>query len=227
MNELNILVVDDEEDICEILQFNLENEGFQVDTVFSAEEALAKPLEKYNLFILDIMMSGMSGLKLADKIKNKKKLKTPVIFLTAKDTENDTITGFTVGADDYITKPFSIREVIARVKAILRRSTESDEKAQKNIKINDLELNTTTKKILIKNKPVKLTKKEFNILYTLMQHPGRVFSRDEILGIVWEDEVYVLARTVDVNITRLRKKLGKYGKYIISRSGHGYCFEHQ
>jgi two-component system alkaline phosphatase synthesis response regulator PhoP len=227
MNELNILVVDDEEDICEILRFNLENEGFYVDTVLSAEEALSKPLGKYNLFILDIMMSGMSGLKLADVIKNRKKLKTPVIFLTAKDTENDTITGFSVGADDYITKPFSIREVIVRVKAILRRSTPSDEKTQKNIKINDLELDSTRKKILVKNKPVKLTKKEFNILYTLMQHPGRVFTRDELLSLVWEDEVYVLARTVDVNITRLRKKLGKYGKYIMSRSGYGYCFEYQ
>ena len=227
MNGLNILVVDDEEDICEILQFNLENEGFHVDTVFSAEEALSKPLEKYNLFILDIMMSGMSGLKLADTIKNRKKLKTPVIFLTAKDTENDTITGFTVGADDYITKPFSIREVIVRVKAILRRSAQAEEKTQKNIKIEDLELDITTKKILISNKPVKLTKKEFNILYKLMQHPGRVYTRDEILSTVWEDEVYVLDRTVDVNITRLRKKLGKYGKYIISRSGYGYCFEYQ
>jgi two-component system alkaline phosphatase synthesis response regulator PhoP len=227
MNELNILVVDDEEDICEILQFNLENEGFHVDTVFSAEEALSKPLEKYSLFILDIMMSGMSGLKLADTIKNRKKLKTPVIFLTAKDTENDTITGFTVGADDYITKPFSIREVIARVKAILRRSIPPEERTQKNIKIENLELDIIAKKILISNKPVKLTKKEFNILYKLMQHPGKVFSRDEILSTVWEDEVYVLDRTVDVNITRLRKKLGKYGKYIISRSGYGYCFEYQ
>ena len=226
MDELNILVVDDEEDICEILQFNLENEGYHVDTVFSAEEALSGPLEKYDLFILDIMMSGMSGLKLADTLRNRKKLKTPVIFLTAKDTENDTITGFSVGADDYITKPFAIREVIARVKAIFRRSTQAEEKIQKNIKINDLELDIATKKILIKNKPVKLTKKEFNILYILMQHPGRVFSRDEILGSVWEDEVYVLDRTVDVNITRLRKKLGKYGKYLVSRSGHGYCFEY-
>jgi len=135
MNEYNILVVDDEEDICEILQFNLENEGFHVETVFSAEEALTKKLDKYDLFILDIMMSGMSGLKLADYIKSKKKLKTPVMFLTAKDTENDTITGFTVGADDYITKPFSIREVIARVKAILRRSALTEEKKQKNIKL--------------------------------------------------------------------------------------------
>ncbi len=227
MDKPKILVVDDEEDICEILQFNLENEDFHVDTVFSAEEALSMPLGKYNLFILDIMMSGMSGLKLADTIRNKKNLKTPVIFLTAKDTENDTITGFLVGADDYITKPFSIREVIARVKAILRRSTSSEEKIQENIKINDLELNTTKKKIFISNKPVKLTKKEYNILYTLMKQPGRVFSRDEILRNVWEDEVYVLDRTVDVNITRLRKKLGKYGKYIISRSGHGYCFENK
>jgi two-component system alkaline phosphatase synthesis response regulator PhoP len=227
MNEFNILVVDDEEDICEILRFNLENEGFNVDTVLSAEEALLKPLGKYNLFILDIMMSGMSGLKLADAIKNRKKLKAPIMFLTAKDTENDTITGFSVGADDYITKPFSIREVIARVNVILRRSAGAEEKVQKNIKINDLELDSTRKKIMVKKKPVKLTKKEFNILYTLMQHPGRVFTRDELLGLVWEDEVYVLARTVDVNITRLRKKLGKYGKFIISRSGYGYCFEYQ
>jgi two-component system alkaline phosphatase synthesis response regulator PhoP len=227
MNELNILVVDDEEDICEILRFNLENEGYIVDTAFSAEEALNKPLGKYNLFILDIMMSGMSGLKLAASLRNNKKIKVPVIFLTAKDTENDALTGFSVGADDYITKPFSIREVIARVKAILRRSSPSEDNIQKTLKVNDLELNTTSKKILIKNKFVKLTKKEFNMLYLFMQHPGRVFSRDEILSIVWEDEVYVLARTVDVTITRLRKKLGKYGKYIISRSGYGYCFEYQ
>jgi two-component system alkaline phosphatase synthesis response regulator PhoP len=227
MKDINILVVEDEEAICEILKFNLENEGFHVDTVFSAEEALSVTLGKYDLFILDIMMSGMSGLKLADILKNKKKLKAPVIFLTAKNTENDTVTGFSVGADDYITKPFSIREVIARVKAILRRSSASDEKTMKNIKVNDLELDIATKKLFIKNKPVELTKKEFNILYALMQNPGRVFSRDEILGAVWEDEVYVLDRTVDVNITRLRKKLGKYGKYIISRSGYGYCFEYQ
>lgn len=223
-----ILVVDDEEDLCEILQFNLESEGYEVDTANSAEEALTKDLNKYQLIILDVMMGGMSGFKFADLLrKNEKTVAVPIIFITAKDSENDMLTGFNVGADDYISKPFSIREVTVRVKAVLRRA-KSDSNSDKEdvIKYDDLVINVTGKKVYLYNEPVVLTKKEFEMLLLLLSHPGRVFSREEILSMVWSDDVYVLDRTIDVNITRLRKKLGDYGKFIITRLGYGYCFDY-
>lgn len=220
-----ILVIDDEEDICEIIRFNLESEGFRVDTANSAEEALQKPLTKYHLFIFDIMMKGMSGFKLADEVRNKKKLKTPVIFLTAKNTENDKLTGFSLGADDYITKPFSVRELIARVKAIMRRPNLQEVAEAGNIKIEGLELDQEKKKLFMEGTRVDLTPHEYYIMMLLLNNTGKVFTREEILNYAWKDNINVLDRTVDVHITRLRKKLGKYGKCIISRSGHGYCFE--
>jgi len=219
-----ILVVDDEEDICEILQFNLHGEGFETDVAYSAEEVLQKPVEKYDLILLDVMMGKMSGFRLAEKLRKEYNLKVPIIFLTAKDTENDTLTGFSVGADDYILKPFSIKEVIARINAVLSRSSESDNDDEL-IKFEGLELNGKNKSISIDGTAVGITKKEFGILQLLLINLGRTFSRDEILERIWSDDVIVTSRTVDVNITRLRKKLGKYGKYINSRSGYGYCFE--
>ena len=227
MNEYRILVVDDEEDLCEILKFNLENEGYIVDTANSAEEALKMKLTNYHLFLLDVMMGEISGFKMASMIKkNKDTAHIPIIFITAKDTENDTITGFNIGADDYISKPFSLREVIVRVKAVIRRTASTSEKEKtEELNYKGLTLNITQKKVSIDGKEVLLTKKEFEILMLLLQNKGRVFSREDILGKVWKEEVFVLDRTIDVNITRLRKKVGEYGKNIVTRLGYGYCFE--
>ena len=226
MNDYRILVVDDEEDLCEILKFNLENEGYEVDTANSAEEALKMDISSYNLLLLDVMMGEISGFKMANMLKkDKKTAHVPIIFITAKDTENDTVTGFNLGADDYISKPFSLREVIARVKAVLRRTaTVETEKAPEQITYQTLTIDITKKKVSIDDEEVALTKKEFEILFLLLQNKGRVFSREDILARIWSDEVYVLDRTIDVNITRLRKKIGIYGKRIVTRLGYGYCF---
>ena len=227
MNDYRILVVDDEEDLCEILKFNLENEGYEVDTANSAEEALKMDISSYNLLLLDVMMGEISGFKMANMLKkDKKTAHVPIIFITAKDTENDTVTGFNLGADDYISKPFSLREVIARVKAVLRRTaTVETEKAPEQITYQTLTIDITKKKVSIDDEEVALTKKEFEILFLLLQNKGRVFSREDILARIWSDEVYLLDRTIDVNITRLRKKIGIYGKRIVTRLGYGYCFE--
>ena len=227
MNDYRILVVDDEEDLCEILKFNLENEGYEVDTANSAEEALKMNLSSYHLLLLDVMMGEISGFKMANILKkDKNTAQVPIIFITAKDTENDTVTGFNLGADDYISKPFSLREVIARVKAVLRRTATSDmEKVPEQLSYQSLVIDITKKKVSIDGEEVPLTKKEFEILFLLLQNKGRVFSREDILSRIWSDEVYVLDRTIDVNITRLRKKIGIYGKRIVTRLGYGYCFE--
>ncbi|OUO50521.1 DNA-binding response regulator [Parabacteroides sp. An277] len=222
-----ILVVDDEEDLCEILKFNLETEGYEVDTAFSGEEALTRDLTQYDLLLLDVMMGEISGFKLASLLrKEEKTAHLPIIFLTAKDTENDMLTGFNLGADDYISKPFSIRQVQARVKAVLRRSLEQKKGTTGNIlQYKTLQLDTERIKAIIDGNEIALTKKEFEILKLLLENINHVFSREEILSRVWKDEVYVLDRTIDVNITRLRKKIGEYGKNIVTRLGFGYCFE--
>ena len=224
----HILVVDDEEDLCEILKFNLETEGYQVDTAFSGEEALTLELASYDLLLLDVMMGEISGFKLASQLKKEEHTAhLPIIFLTAKDTENDMLTGFNLGADDYISKPFSIRQVQARVKAVLRRSLEAKKNSTKSniLQYKTLSLDTERIKASINGEVVPLTKKEFEILKLLLENINHVFSREEILSRVWKDEVYVLDRTIDVNITRLRKKIGEYGKNIVTRLGFGYCFE--
>ena len=226
MNDYRILVVDDEEDLCEILKFNLEMEGYTVDTAYYAEEALKLDITQYNLLLLDVMMGEISGFKMARMLKaNKDTAEIPIIFITAKDTENDTITGFNLGADDYISKPFSLREVIMRVKAVLRRTAGVQIKEEEQLQYKGLVINIPQKKVTIDGEETSLTKKEFEILLLLLQNQGRVFSREDILAKVWNDEVYVLDRTIDVNITRLRKKIGSYGKYIVTRLGYGYCFE--
>lgn len=227
MSAIKILAVDDEEDLCEILKFNLEIEGYEVDTAFSAEEALKLDLTQYNLLLLDVMMGEISGFKMASMLrKNQKTANIPIIFLTAKDTENDMLTGFNLGADDYISKPFSIRQVIARVKAVLRRTAESNERKTSDVlTYGTLELDTKRIKASIDGQEIPLTKKEFEILKLLLENRGNVFSREEILSRIWKDEAYVLDRTIDVNITRLRKKISPYGKNIVTRLGFGYCFE--
>ena len=227
MDRAKILVVDDEEDLCEILKFNLEIEGYYVDTAFSAEEALKKDLTSYQLLLLDVMMGEISGFKMASILRNDNRLSNiPIIFLSAKDTENDMLTGFNLGADDYISKPFSIRQVIARIKAVLRRTIDK-EKTQEHefLQYETLSLDTKRIKATIDGQEISLTKKEFEILKLLLTNKGNVFSREEILSHIWKDEVYVLDRTIDVNITRLRKKIGNYGKNIVTRLGFGYCFE--
>lgn len=226
MSDIRILVVDDEEDLCEILKYNLENEGFWVDTANSAEEALKLNLTDYSLLLLDVMMGEISGFKMASMLKRDKATATiPIIFITARDTENDTVTGFNLGADDYISKPFSLREVVARVKAVLRRTVEAQSAQPDVLTYRGLSMDIAQKRVTINGEDVSLTKKEFEILKLLLKSPGKVFSREDILAKIWSDEVYVLDRTVDVNITRLRKKIGDYGKCIITRLGYGYCFD--
>ena len=226
MNTYRILVVDDEEDLCEILKYNLEIEGYIVDTANSGEEALKLRLQDYDLLLLDVMMGEISGFRMVSIMKkNPETADIPVIFITAKDTENDTVTGFNLGADDYISKPFSLREVMARVKAVLRRTTTVQVKEDEVLQYKGLVVDIPKKKVTIDGEETALTKKEFEIMLLLLQNQGRVFSREDILSKVWSNEVYVLDRTIDVNIPRLRKKLGKYGKQIVTRLGYGYCFE--
>ena len=210
-----ILIVDDEEDLCEIIQFNLMGEGYEADVAFSAEAALEKDLKQYDLILLDVMMGKISGFKLANMIRNEFKLNVPIIFITARTTENDLLTGFNLGGDDYISKPFSIHELTARVKAVLSRSQNKIPEPESSIKINELELNFLRRELMIDNSQITLTRKEFEILNFLMKNPGRVFSREEILKTIWEDDIIVTDRTVDVHITRLRKKMKEYGKYLL------------
>jgi two-component system, OmpR family, alkaline phosphatase synthesis response regulator PhoP len=218
-----ILIVDDEKDLCEILQFNLESEGFNIDSVHSGEEALKKPLEEYDLILLDVMMSGISGFKVANIIRKEKKLSVPIIFLTAKGEENDLLTGFNVGGDDYIPKPFSIKEVIARIKAIIKRGNKA--KNEKSlIYFKELKVDLKKKEISVAGENVNLTRKEFEILALLLKNIDQYISREEILQRIWKDDVIVTERNVDVNIARLRKKIGEYGSKIKGKSGYGYCF---
>jgi len=222
-----ILVVDDEQDLCEILKFNLETEGYAVQTANSAEEALTMNIRDFDLLLLDVMMGGMSGFAMAKKLKAEPETAAiPVIFLTARDSENDTVTGFNLGADDYISKPFSIREVLVRIRAVLRRTADVDDGQQPNvIRYQGLELNLDKKSVSIDGTNIPFTKTEFEILHLLLDEKGRVFSRQELLDRIWPKDVLVLDRTVDVNITRLRKKIGRFSKCIVTRLGFGYYFD--
>ena len=226
-NNYRILVVDDEQDLCEIVKFNLETDGYTVEMANSAEEALEMNIESFNLLLLDVMMGGMSGFALAKQLKAEPATKDiPIIFLTARDTENDTVTGFNLGADDYISKPFSIREVLVRVRAVLRRTAEHNGVPQSNvISYQGLELNLDKKTVSIDGEDIPFTKTEFEILHLLLDEKGRVFSRQELIDRIWPKDVLVLDRTVDVNITRLRKKIGRFSKCIVTRLGFGYYFD--
>ena len=221
-----ILVVDDEQDLCEILKFNLETEGYEVTTANSAEEALELDLLGYDLLLLDVMMGGISGFAMAQKLKAKPATKhIPIIFLTARDTENDTVTGFNLGADDYISKPFSIREVLVRVRAVIRRTMDQGKEQHAVINYQGLEINLDKKTVSIDGEEIPFTKTEFEILHLLLAEKGRVFSRQELIDRIWPKDVLVLDRTVDVNITRLRKKVGRFAKCIVTRLGFGYYFD--
>lgn len=227
-NMKRILVVDDEQDLCEILKFNLETEGYEVESANSAEEALEMDIASFDLLLLDVMMGGMSGFQLAKQLKgNPMTANVPIIFLTARDTENDTVTGFNIGADDYISKPFSIREVMVRVRAVLRRTAEQtgDADESKIINYQGLQLNLDKKTVSIDGEAIPFTKTEFELLRLFLEERGKVFSRQELIDRVWPKDVMVLDRTVDVNITRMRKKIGKFAKCIVTRLGFGYYFD--
>ena len=221
-----ILVVDDEVDIRDILQFNLENAGYTVDCAASAEEALEILSPEHSLILLDVMMHGMSGFQMAQHLRIERNDQTPIIFLTAKDTQDDLLCGFQAGADDYIPKPFSIQEVIARVTAVLRRSAApATDKPISNdavYKVGKVEIDRERKLVSINGVQVQFSKKEFGILDLLASNPGKIYSREDLIDELWKDAPYVLDRTVDVHIARIRAKLGECKNYLTNRSGYGY-----
>lgn len=221
-----ILVVDDEETLCEGLRFNLEAEGYSVDVAYSAEEALTLDLSRYDLILLDIMMGEISGTQLARIVKtNPSTAAVPIIFCTAKDTEDDMVGGLDMGADDYIVKPYSIRNVLARVRTVLRRAQQSESPdGEGEISYKGLTVIPSKKMCMVNGAEVKMPRKEFEILMKLLSHRGHVFSRDELIRDIWPEEVVVLDRVVDVNITRIRGKIGPYAKNLVTRSGYGYGF---
>lgn len=220
---MRILVVDDEKDLCEIIQFNLENEDFDVDVAHSAEEALDLNIVDFDLILLDVMMGEMSGFKMASILKKSDDTKNiPIIFLTARDKENDMLTGFSIGADDYISKPFSIKEVIARVKAVAARS--KDTGIGKLISYKTLVIDTERKELSIDGESIKITKTEFELILLFLRNKNQILSRSDIMQKVWGDDVFVTDRTVDVNIARLRKKIAPYGKLIVTKQSYGYGF---
>lgn len=229
MTNQRILIVDDEETLCEVLKLNLENEGFDVDTALSAEQALTLDLTRYSLILLDVMMGEISGIKMAKMLKADMNLsEIPIIFCTARDAEDDMVMGLNLGADDYITKPYTVRNVVARVKSVLRRTAASKPQAVATppqlLQVEGLCLDLEFKRCTVDGAEVKLTRKEFELLAYLLSHRGKICSREQILNRVWSEEVVVLDRTIDVNITRLRAKIGSYGTYIVTRSGFGYGF---
>ncbi len=225
-NKKRILVVDDEDTLCEALRYNLESEGYLVDTANSAEEALGLKLSDYNLILLDIMMGEISGTQLARIIKSSPITSPiPIIFCTAKDTEDDMIAGLDLGADDYISKPYSMKSLLARVRAMLRRmDVMNNNQLEDKVEYEGLMIIPSQKQCFVDGKEVKLPRKEYEILLKLLSHPGRVYSRETLLSEIWPDEVIVVDRVVDVHIAHIRQKIGPYGKNIVSRSGYGYGF---
>ncbi len=227
---MKILVVDDEQDLCEILQYNLETEGYEVDIAYSAEEVLKMHPETYDLLLLDVMMGATSGFQLARELKAKPATaEVPVIFITALDSTDDIIKGLNLGADDYISKPLNLSEVKARVRAVLRRTVtrENQEERQSDnvVSYESLVLDLSAKTVALDGERLQFTKLEFELLTLFLQHPGKLFDRESLLAKCWPANTVVLDRTVDVNIARMRKKLGKYGKHIKARFGYGYTFE--
>jgi two-component system phosphate regulon response regulator PhoB len=230
---IRILVIDDEESYCEILKYNLEKEGYDVDTAESAEDALKLDLSIYHLMIIDIMMGRLSGFDFAKRVRNNPMTEnTPMIFCSALNGEDDTVMGLNIGADDYITKPFSIGELIARVRAVLRRTqaskifeyNASQSNYEPDITFRTLRLDRNNKICYINGKEIDLTKKEFQLMLFFLTHRERIYSRDEIMNEVWVNQE-VTNRAIDTNITRLRSKIGSYGENIVTRQGFGYGFK--
>ena len=213
MEQKRLLIIDDEPDLCEILSFNLSTAGYTVDTALSGQEAMKKDVKQYDLILLDVMMPVLSGFDVARQLKlNPATASIPII-------------GFELGADDYISKPFSTREVLARVKAVLNRVTSPDVSDQSNIlRYKDLIMDLGRMVVTVDGKPISLTRTEFDLLKVFLENPSQVFSRQDLLERVWPHDVIVTDRTVDVNITRMRKKIGQYSSCIITRHGFGYLF---
>lgn len=233
---IKILVIDDEESICEILKYNLEKDGYDVDCAYSAEEALTYDLPSYSLMIVDIMMDRLSGFDFAKRIKNNVATENiPVIFCSALSGEDDTVMGLNIGGDDYITKPFVIGEVLARVRAVLRRShavrqpnsVQTKGIYEPDITYKTLRINRNEKVAYMNGEPINLTRTEFDMLLFLLTHRNRIYSREELIRQVWSNDVIVTNRTIDTNIARLRKKMGVYGENIITRAGFGYGFKEE
>ena len=245
MTKQRILIVDDEEDICMILSYSLQKAGYETLIANSAEEALTllspdSPIASspISLILIDIMMDGMSGLEMADKLRSDIGYREsgigipPIIFLTALSDEDTVLQGFNLGADDYITKPFRVPEVIARVGAVLRRTSEKGTKNQEarqisndNIIFEGIVVNKADMSLTVDGETVVMTRKEIELVCYLLTHRGQILSREHLLNNVWDSNGIVLERTVDVHITHLRRKLGQYGKYIKTKSGYGYLFE--
>ncbi len=224
---MRILVVDDERDLCEIVQYNLQEEGYEVDYALSAEDALKKGISSYDILLLDVMMEGMSGFELARMLRARQDTShIPIIFITALDGEEDTVRGLNLGADDYMAKPLSLRELRARVKAVLRRSAREGNKADGEVvRYETLVLEPRSKTATLDGAKLQLTKLEFELLSLFLEHQGMLFDRDSLLRQCWPSGTVVSDRTVDVNIARLRKKLGRYGNFIKARQGYGYTFD--
>lgn len=226
MEKTRILVVDDEQDICDIISFNLQTAGYEVETAASAEEAMDKGIQRFQLILLDVMMPGMSGLEMARQIKARTDTAhIPLIFLSAKDTEDDIISGFETGADDYVPKPFSVRELLARVKAVLARIPNGEKRQQEVVDIEGLVIDLKNMRVIIDGEDAALTRTEYELLRILATNRQQVLSRQQLIEKAWPKGVVVSDRTVDVNIARMRKKIGRFSSFIISRSGFGYCFE--
>ncbi len=229
-----ILVIGDEESICDIFQYNLTKEGYEVDTAYSAEEALEMDLSKYQLFIVDIMMGDMSGFDFAKRLRNVSATEfTPIIFCSALNEEDEKVMGLNIGADDYVTKPFSISEVLARVRAVLRRTAiknnmvqpQEDSEYETDLTYKTLRIDRNAKLASLDNEALSLTRTEFEILQFFLTHRNRIYSRQEIISSVWGEDIVVNNRTIDTNITRLRKKIGQYADNIVTRQGFGYGFK--
>lgn len=233
MDRKRILVVDDEQDLCDIIKINLTSAGYDADIAYSSEEALRKDITIYDLLLLDVMMPGISGFQFAQILKNDRLTKDiPLIFLTAKDAEDDMLKGFDIGADDYISKPFSVKELIARVNAVINRTSKAngkrqpdDDTADDTISFKGLTINAKRKEVSVDGNPVSFTPTELYLLQLFLSKRGTVFSRQKLIELVWPENVIVTDRTIDVNINRIRKKLGSYSKHIITRQGFGYYFE--
>ncbi|MFZ0242145.1 MAG: response regulator [Desulfobacterales bacterium] len=226
MAKEKILVVDDEEDIIELVRFNLNQDGYRIESALTGEEALKMVrADAFDLIILDLMLPGIDGLDVTRKLRDNAKTRSvPIVMLTAKGEEPDIVAGLELGADDYITKPFSPRILIARVRAVLRRKTADPIDDKTMLKIHDFEINAGTRGVTVAGRPVELTYTEFQVLFNLARRPGWVFTRSQIVDAVRGDDYPVTDRSVDVQIVGLRKKLGEYGHYIETVRGVGYRF---
>ena len=218
---IEVLIVEDEADILDILSFNLENAGYKVLAASSAEEGIKMLGPDTALILLDVMLPGMSGFQMARQLRRENRSHIPIIFLTARGTENDILTGFSAGGDDYIAKPFSINEVLARVKAVLRRSGGETSRGDM-LDFGELHIDLASETAELAGRPLSLSRKEFDLLALLARHPDTYFSRAVLISSLWKDAPYVLDRTVDVHIARIRSKLGGYRDLIKNKTGFGY-----